>query len=152
MRVLCLVDGFNVYHALDGNSEYRRYKWLDYARLAQLFTRSGDTVVGVRFFTAYAPWNRRKRARHERYVAALRTVGVTPVFGEFRPRTRTCRHCQTEYTTYEEKRTDVNIAVTLFRAALTDLYDTALIISGDSDLVPAVEAVRSRLVTSRSAS
>lgn len=43
---------------------------------------------------------------------------------------------------FEEKQTDVNIAIKLFQTAIADLYDTALIVSGDSDLIPAIEAVK----------
>jgi uncharacterized LabA/DUF88 family protein len=36
----------------------------------------------------------------------------------------------------------VNIAIHLFRLAIEDRYDTALIISGDSDLIPSIKAVK----------
>ena len=42
----------------------------------------------------------------------------------------------------EEKQTDVNIAIYLFRLAVSDSYDKAIIISGDTDLTPAVKAVQ----------
>ena len=42
----------------------------------------------------------------------------------------------------EEKQTDVNIALTLFRLAVEDRFDKAIIISGDTDLLPAVKAVQ----------
>jgi uncharacterized LabA/DUF88 family protein len=42
------------------------------------------------------------------------------------------------YITYEEKQTDVNIAVYLMRLAIEDKFDTAIIISGDNDLSPAI--------------
>lgn len=38
--------------------------------------------------------------------------------------------------------TDVRIAVELMRDAYDDAFDVALLISGDSDLAPAVEAVK----------
>jgi uncharacterized LabA/DUF88 family protein len=44
--------------------------------------------------------------------------------------------------THEEKRTDVNIAIKLLIDAVEDRYDKALIISADSDLLPAIIAVR----------
>jgi uncharacterized LabA/DUF88 family protein len=42
----------------------------------------------------------------------------------------------------EEKETDVNIAIQLLEQALKDTYDIAMIISGDSDLLPALRAVK----------
>lgn len=47
-------------------------------------------------------------------------------------------------TSYEEKMTDVNIAVELLGDAQDDAFDTAIIISGDSDLTPPVRATLSR--------
>src|SRR5215469_10766422 len=47
------------------------------------------------------------------------------------------------FWSFEEKQTDVNIALSLFQLAVADRYDKAVIISGDTDLLPAVKAVRS---------
>ena len=44
----------------------------------------------------------------------------------------------------EEKRTDVNIAVTMVDDAYQDLCERFVIVSGDSDLVPAVDQVKAR--------
>jgi hypothetical protein len=44
--------------------------------------------------------------------------------------------------TYEEKETDVSIAVAVVEDAATDLFDVALLVSADSDLCPAIRAVR----------
>jgi len=45
--------------------------------------------------------------------------------------------------------TDVNIAVRLLTDAMDDAFDTAMIVSADSDLVPPVEAVRKRFPSKR---
>jgi uncharacterized LabA/DUF88 family protein len=37
----------------------------------------------------------------------------------------------------------VNIAIQLFKLSIQEKYDKAIIISGDSDLIPAIEAVKS---------
>lgn len=47
-----------------------------------------------------------------------------------------------KYKTYEEKRTDVNIAVKIVEDAFLEKYDKAIIMSWDSDIVPAVESVK----------
>ena len=43
---------------------------------------------------------------------------------------------------YEEKETDVNIAIAMLTDAVLDIYDTALLVSADSDLRPVVAAVK----------
>lgn len=52
-----------------------------------------------------------------------------------------CHKCNQYFLTHEEKRTDVNIALKLFGDAFEDLYDKALIVSADSDLLPIIQAV-----------
>src|SRR5262249_60877966 len=46
------------------------------------------------------------------------------------------------WTVYEEKETDVNIAATLIADAVRDRYDAAILVSADSDLCPAVRAMK----------
>jgi len=48
-----------------------------------------------------------------------------------------------------KKLTDVNIAIQLFEAAIKDRFDTAMIVSGDSDLIPSIEAVKSAFPAKR---
>ena len=57
-------------------------------------------------------------------------------------RDKHCRICNKTYQTFEEKQTDVNIAIHLFKLAVQDKYDKAFIISGDSDLIPSIRAVK----------
>ena len=45
------------------------------------------------------------------------------------------------WKTNEEKKADVNVAVRLLQDADDDLFDTALVVSGDGDLVPPIEPV-----------
>lgn len=50
-----------------------------------------------------------------------------------------------EYSRSREKGIDVKIAVDLIAGALDDKYDTAIVVSSDSDLVPAIDWIRKRL-------
>jgi uncharacterized LabA/DUF88 family protein len=62
--------------------------------------------------------------------------------GRFKEKDRECFRCRHSWKDHEEKETDVNIALYLLRGALQDHYDRALLVSGDSDLAPAVRAVK----------
>ena len=72
----------------------------------------------------------------------MASVGVETIFGKFYRKYRLCSNCNQYYKSHEEKRTDVNIAISLLVNAVQDKYDTAIIISADSDLIPAIEAVK----------
>ena len=65
------------------------------------------------------------------------------VLGRYQTKTMTCRQCGSTWTSYEEKETDVNIAVALVADAAAAASDLALIISADSDLCPAIRTARS---------
>jgi uncharacterized LabA/DUF88 family protein len=142
-RIAFFIDGFNLYHALLNNPAYNKYKWLNYFELAKLYITKKDSIVDVFYFTALAHWNSDKVKRHKLYIKALENAGVKTVYGEFKRKTRKCRICHKEYKSYEEKQTDVNIALYLFKLAVQDKFDKAFLISGDSDLIPSIETVRS---------
>jgi uncharacterized LabA/DUF88 family protein len=141
VRVAAFVDGPNVYNAIQHHPALHRYKWLDYRALARCYVGRQDTLERVYLFTSLPTWDQAKSRRQELYLHALRRCGVEVVIGKFKRRTRTCLKCGQSYSTFEEKLTDVNLAVYLLRGALTDEYDRALIVTGDSDILPAVRMV-----------
>lgn len=143
-RAIFFIDGFNVYHAL-ANKRYSKYKWLNYKNLAECFlSPKKETIQEILYFTAYAHWNKEKHERHKKFVQAQKFYGIHVIFGKFKKVTRKCRaDCKKEYQTFEEKETDVNIAIYLMKKAFQDEFDTAYILSGDSDLSPAIEQIKS---------
>jgi len=141
-RVSFFIDGFNVFHSLDSEKQYHKYKWLDYSALAKCFISSKDVVSDIFYFTAYAHWDPAKKARHQLLVRAAQMKGIQVVFGKFKLRDKQCRLCNKTYQTFEEKQTDVNISVKLFQCAYNDTFDTAMIVTGDSDIVPAIRSVK----------
>jgi len=70
------------------------------------------------------------------------TGGVDIVYGKFLSKQQTCFGCQKNWTKPEEKMTDVQLATQILCDAFEDNYDTAFVISGDSDLVPPIRAIR----------
>ena len=138
------IDGFNVYYSLN-NKRVTKYKWLDYQRVAECVVRKGDSITGVLYFTTFVDWKPGAVARHKEYIKALRSVGVETIFGRFMKKKVRCHVCGKRYNTREEKQTDVNIALRLICDGIDDLYDRAVIVSGDTDLVPAIEAVHKML-------
>ena len=63
--------------------------------------------------------------------------------GRYQQKQMTCRSCGSSWRSYEEKETDVNMAVSLVLDAALDQHDLSLILSADSDLCPAIRAVQS---------
>ena len=140
-RVSFFVDGFNLYHALD-NNRFRQFKWLNLRRLAELYLRKQDALSDIFYFTALVTWAPDKVQRHKHYIRVLESLGVKPIYGKFRKITKQCRRCGQHYDTFEEKETDVNIAIELLEQARLNTYDRAVLLSGDSDQAPAVRTVK----------
>jgi uncharacterized LabA/DUF88 family protein len=144
VRVIAFIDGFNFYHAIDEQGAHH-LKWVNLNALVGQFAPSPQyDLREVFYFSAYATWRPDAYARHREFVKALRSVGVTPVMGRFKEKFRGCRTCGARWTDHEEKETDVNIGLYLLDAAHRDLYDRALLVTGDSDISPAVRLVRAR--------
>lgn len=141
MRVNAFIDGFNLYHGL--HSAFRRkYLWLDVQTLSGRFLRPGETLGDVRYFTALVRNDPPAEARQRTYLAALSATGVNVVLGRFQEKTARCFSCRAEWRTYEEKQSDVSLAVALVEDASNRAFDKAFLISADSDLIPPIEAVR----------
>lgn len=141
-RISVFVDGFNLYHALLRFND-NRVKWLDIAALSRrLIFPQTEQIVSIYYFSAIAHWLPGPAARHHKYLKALQSSGVKTVLGHFKNKDRGCRACGTTWIGHEEKETDVNIALYMLRGAYRDEYDKALLVSRDSDLVPAVSMVR----------
>jgi len=102
-----------------------------------------DALEEVLYFTTVPTWDLAKATRHRLFIKAQENEGVKVIYGEFKRKQKHCNRCQKDFWSFEEKQTDVNIALSLFRLAVQDRYEKAIIISGDTDLIPAVKAVRS---------
>jgi uncharacterized LabA/DUF88 family protein len=143
-RVGCYGDGFNLYHAVH-DLRKNHLKWLDLRALAGSLCRPREELVKVAYFSAYATWLADAYARHRQYVAALRHLGVECHIARFSEKSASCNNCGAKWKRHEEKETDVHFSLTLVEDAIDDVFDRAIIISADSDLVPAVRVVRRRL-------
>jgi len=163
-RVAVFIDGFNVYHYLANSESLSRYKWLDYRKLAEYFIPTDSSIVAVKYFTALATWDNKKVNRHNVYIRALKSKGIEVIIGRFKHVKRNFiirdDSSTREYKTrdgvilgklvkgyiFEEKKTDVSIAITMLSMAFKDEYDLALLLSGDTDFEPVIQEILSKEV------
>jgi uncharacterized LabA/DUF88 family protein len=142
-RVGWYIDGFNLYHAVDALDE-PVLKWLNVHSLAASYLRPDQTLERVVFSTAYNTWDAGKRERHIQYVNALKAVGVEVILAKFDKVQKYCRRHERYCKFYEEKQSDVNLAV----EALSDVYDgkvdTVFFLTADSDQIPTFQAIQRR--------
>ncbi len=149
-RVVCYIDGFNLYHSIDDlyppHHPQRHVadslKWLNLWELASAFIQpSKEDLVDVFYFTALAHWLSEPKKRHEEFIRANQSCGVSAVLGHFKNKPGSCKKCGARWTSHEEKQSDVNIAAYLIHHAHLDRFDKALVLSADSDLCPAIQLI-----------
>jgi uncharacterized LabA/DUF88 family protein len=133
------VDGFNLYFGLR-EAHHKSLLWLDVSKLIANLCRPAQTCMGVRYFTARISG---PGPKHDRQKTLLEAYGTLPDckvhFGHYLTHPQSCPSCGRSRNISSEKMTDVNIAVELLTSAYLDEFDTALIVSADSDLAPAIE-------------
>jgi len=146
-RTVAYIDGFSLYYGMKGQ-KWERYLWLDVDALARLLARPAGQIVAVKYFTAMVrnpPHDLDKTGRQGRYNAAIRSKsGVHIIYGHYKPRLCECWACGSRWKTYEEKQTDVNIALEVLADAQDDKFDVLLLITRDGDLVSVLRTIKQR--------
>lgn len=130
-RVVLFVDGSNFYHCL--MDQFRRAD-VDFSKLA-LALCAGRRLIRTYYYNAAV----RREDGEERYQAqqkffdSLKRVPYLDLrLGRLERRGGTV----------VEKGIDVKVATDMLWQAHNNVYDTAILVSGDADYVPAVEAVK----------
>jgi len=140
MKICIFFDGQNFYRSLLRYDESLR---VDYDRLAAWITQQvggGGAMFGGAYYyvgvSAGAP---------PLVEAFLKGLELRPgYFVKREPRVRRtgrCNVCSGEYEYTTEKRVDTRLVADLIHYAANGAYDAAVLVSGDDDFVPAVEAV-----------
>lgn len=145
-RAAVYIDGFNLYHAIEHLSD-KALRWLSLADLARMIIRRRtEEIANIVYFTAVASHpGPATQQRQLTYISALRATGIDVVLGRFKQREQHCRNCNARWRSHEEKETDVNIAVRIVRDGFKNVFDACYIISGDTDLIPAIRALKADL-------
>jgi uncharacterized LabA/DUF88 family protein len=145
MNVICYIDGFNLYHGIRSKG-WKRYYWLDLWALAERFLKPGQSLVEVAYCTTLIKDDPTGQQRQLDFIDALKATrpGISVAYGHYLAKPMECYSCGNQYTRHEEKMTDVNIACRMLTDAMDGRMDVALLVSGDSDLVPPVRIIRNR--------
>lgn len=139
-RVVVYIDGFNLYFGmLDAGLDY--CKWLNISLLILNLIQKNQELIEIKYFTSRVSNNPEKQKRQSTYIEALESVNVKIYYGNYQSDTIECKRCNNIWPKFNEKMTDVNIATQILIDAFQDKYDMAMLISGDSDLVPPIKAV-----------
>ena len=141
-KVMVYIDGFNLYYGIRSTGK-TTLKWLDVEKLACGFLRPDARLEQVKYFTAMVKVRKGTIHRQKLYLRALEHYcdNLTIIKGYFLSKEEICRQCNYNNPTFEEKKTDVNIACEMLADAYENRFDVSFLVSGDSDLVPVVEKI-----------
>jgi len=153
MKTYVYVDGFNLYY---GSVKGTPFKWLDLFSLSRYLLPKND-ILKIKYFTALVtarPGDPDQPNRQQMYLRALKTISdLEIIYGHFlehpvkmplvRSLSGKIRYAQVMKT--EEKGSDVNMAAHLINDGYKGLYQLAVLITNDSDLVEPIKIVRNEL-------
>ncbi|HBL16678.1 MAG TPA: NYN domain protein [Elusimicrobia bacterium] len=150
MRTFVYVDGFNLYYRALRNTPYR---WLDLSKLVRLLL-ARDNIQQIHYYTARItarPGDPDQPTRQQVYLRALATIpNLSVTFGQFTTHVRKMPLANdpnkiVEILRTDEKGSDVNLATHLVYEGAQDEYDTAVVISNDSDLAEPIRIVTQQM-------
>ena len=135
-QVAIFIDGSNLYHR--SARFVPRGKRIDYTKLADLLT-SGRPCAAKRYYVGILR-NYDESSKSQRLVRVQRGF----LNGLVRRDGYVIKKGRMQYSGVRprEKGVDVKIAIDMVVGAIDDLFDTAILVSSDTDLIPAVKYVR----------
>lgn len=142
IRAAVYLDGFNLYFGMKSKG-WQKYYWLDIYEFGNKLVRERQ-LVAVKYFTANVKGGGGKVDRQQAFLSALRqhSPQLEVIKGKYLQKSKQCYHCLRDMQINEEEMTDVNIATHLVNDAWKDVFDVAVVVSGDSDLVPPIATVK----------
>ncbi len=124
-------------------------RWLNiYSMCSSYLSAIGNNaqIAGVFYFSALARHIEAFKpdvvARHKLFIECLESTGISVELARFKKKSIPCDHCGLKIKRYEEKETDVAVAAKLLELLFLDECDTAVLVTGDTDIVPAVKTAQ----------
>ena len=134
-RIVIFIDGSNLFHGL----RYLNIK-IDYSKLVE-FLKKDRYLVRTYFYTAVPQKKDVKKGtpewdslmRQRRFLDELSLMGI---------KVKTSNLRKLPSGEYLEKEVDITLATDMLSLAYKNAYDTAVLVSGDSDFIYTVEEVQ----------
>ena len=142
-RVIVYIDGFNFYYGLKEDLKWRKFYWLDVVALFQKFMKPNQELVAVKYFSARPNDPGKNTRQYAFFQANKENPKFHLILGKYLHKEITCYKCGNVIHTHEEKETDVRIATQIVADAYEKNCDVAIVVSADSDMIPAVELAKS---------
>jgi len=135
-RIFIIIDGNNFYHRLK-ELKFRHLLSFDYEKFVQFLLRKEKLLISKNYYIGAVreepnnPKSKKLMIGQQKLTGKLQKGGWVVKFGQL-----------LKDGSYHEKGVDVQIAVDLLIGAYENLYDTAVLVSSDTDLIPALIKIR----------
>ena len=146
-RTFIYVDGLNLYYRA---ARPYNVKWLNIQDLCKRKLHCDNEIIKIKYFTSIIKRSSdpSKHVRQQLLIRALSTLpNLDIIKGTFRQQKENRVLADNPYKKVkvlltEEKGSDVNLAVNMVHDAHLGLYDIAIVLSNDSNLIGAVKIVK----------
>lgn len=119
--------------------KWKKFYWLDVVKFFEMFMRDNQELACVKYFSA-RPNNIDKSLRQNAFFQANNESSKFQlILGKYLHKSIKCNNCGYVIQTYEEKESDVRIATQIVNDANNHKCDVAIVVSADSDMIPAIE-------------
>jgi uncharacterized LabA/DUF88 family protein len=145
-KVIVYVDGFNFYYGLKSASQkekaWKKYYWLDIVSFFEKMMTPNQELVQVIYFSARQHNNEASNRQDTFFSANKLNKKFKLILGKYLKKDIICKHCGKAIHSFEEKETDVRLATQIINDVYKENCDISIIVSADSDMIPAIELIR----------
>lgn len=143
------VDGFNFYYGLKditkAKPDWRKFYWIDLVKLFEQFLKDDEELGTLHYFTA-RPKNSGKTARQNILMNCNKAINGSKLklhYGKYQDKPITCRaSCKETFMHWEEKQTDVSLAIKMIEECHYNNCQKIILVSGDSDFLPPLNLIK----------
>lgn len=139
-KVLVLIDGSNIFHAISAIGNKDNHYRINYQALLKMIEDQVGPIVKKFYFSA-EPYGKVQDDR-AKYVRCLKSMGLDVRSVPLKVKRQKCKACKAEFETFVEKGVDVQLTATALQYGYQGLATSIVIVSGSGVYLPVVEALQ----------
>jgi len=134
-RTICFIDNSYIFRG-----SYKHQWRVDFRKLVEVLSRTGAIWQTYFFASEEDPPNSDQTNLYKYLKLALHfEVNLYPL----RKRQMRCNECGNEWSSYSEKAAAIGMATTLVSLGYNNAFDSAILVTGDSDFLEPIRTVKS---------
>jgi uncharacterized LabA/DUF88 family protein len=137
-KVNFIIDGMNIFHAVKEKFGIN-FLNIDLNKLVRQISLNDENILSIKFFVSPFVGNTNLAQIQREFIERNSKLSYVDLkLGVFRKRNIKCQKCTNQVVHYQEKHTDINIALEISRSAIDKSIDKIYLITADDDFKPAI--------------